>query len=256
MTTKLATWTTINDNYNCNKDTTNNEDTETMFPKVKPMAAQKTTSKKSVNKDDKTMPPLAAKLLAISTSNFSVEASNPLKVAYYAISTYNYTSAVIQVNGMMQKGEYEVQVARDGHSLTFVRAICTRLIDKKNLKTIMKDDYHKSSAHVVPWDDTALEMYKKVHPKNGLFWGKPQVVQIKWKYTGMPNAENKHDYLMEYRVKDKRGELHMQCNCIVLVTVKNAEDWAKAELEVKSGYVDLFGIDSSHSQDNAPSPPP
>ncbi len=34
------------------------------------------------------------------------------------------------------------------------------------------------------------------------------------------------------------------------------EDWAKAELEVESSYVDLFGIDNSQSQDDPLSPPP
>jgi hypothetical protein len=35
-------------------------------------------------------------------------------------------------------------------------------------------------AALAAWDNTALEMMeKKVHPKNGLFWGKPQVVQLK-----------------------------------------------------------------------------
>jgi len=50
---------------------------------------------------------------------------------------------------------------------------------------------------VVAWVDTGLEMLNKgVRPKNGLHWGKPQVVQLnfKWKYTGMPTAVNKHDY--------------------------------------------------------------
>jgi hypothetical protein len=121
----------------------------------------------------------------------------------------------------------------------------------------MKENYCKSSAHVVVWDNTVLEMMKKkVRPKNGLFWGKPQVVQLKWKCTGTPTSVKKHDYLTEYKVKDRQGEWHVQCNCIVLITVNKAEDQAKVELEVKSGYVDLFGIDSSQSQDNPLSPLP
>ena len=58
----------------------------------------------------------------------------------------------------------------------------------------MKDDYPESSTHVVVWDNTVLEMMeKKVRPKNSLFWGKPQVVQLKWKCIGMPTAINKHN---------------------------------------------------------------
>jgi len=33
-----------------------------------------------------------------------------------------------------------------------------------------------------------------------------------------------------------------------LVTAKKAEERAKAELEVESGFVDLFGLDSGQSQ--------
>ena len=101
---------------------------------------------------------------------------------------------------------------------------------------------------------------KNVRPVNGLFGGEPQVVRLRWKCTCTPTAVNKHaDYPTEYRVKDKRGEWHVQCDCIVLVTVvRKAEEQTQAELEVESSYMDLFGINSSQSQrsDGPPSPPP
>ena len=37
----------------------------------------------------------------------------------------------------------------------------------------------------------------------------------------------------------------MQCDCILLVTVRRAEEWTQVELEVESSYVELFGINSS-----------
>jgi hypothetical protein len=64
------------------------------------------------------------------------------------------------------------------------------------------------------------------------------VVRLRWKCTGTPTAVNKHDYPMEYRVKDKRGEWHVQCNCIMLVTIKKAEERTQAELEVGTSYAD------------------
>ena len=85
------------------------------------------------------------------------------------------------------------------------------------------------------------------------------MVWLRWKCTGTPTAPvNKHDYPTEYRVKDKKGEWHVQCDCIVLVMVRKAEEWTQAELEVESSYMDLFGVDSSQSQriDGPPSPPP
>ncbi len=44
---------------------------------------------------------------------------------------HDYANVVIQVNGMMGKGESEVRVAKDGHSLTFVCTIQPRSFDKK-----------------------------------------------------------------------------------------------------------------------------
>ncbi len=105
----------------------------------------------------------------------------------------------------------------------------------------------------------ALEMQaKNVCPLNGLYWGERQVVQVRWKCTGTPTRVGKHDYPTEYRVKDKRGKWHVQCDCIMLVTVRKAEERTQAKLEVESSYMDLFGIDSSQSQrsDGPLSPPP
>jgi hypothetical protein len=114
------------------------------------------------------MPPPATKPVA------PVKATNPLTVKYYTNGAHNYADKVISVNGMMQKGEYEVREAKNGHLLTFICAVCARSFDKTKSDKIMKDDYHKSSAGIVAWDKTVLEMMeKKVHPIIGLFWGKP-----------------------------------------------------------------------------------
>jgi hypothetical protein len=162
----------------------------------------------------------------------------------------------------MQKGEYEVQVAKDSLLILFRRAICSRSFNKKILRKIMGEEYRESSARVVAWDNTALEMemqQQNVRPLNGLFWGKTQLVRLRWKCTGTPTAVNKHDYPAEYKVKDKKGEWHVQCDCIVLMTVKKAEERMQAEVEVESSYVNLFRIGSSQKSqrsDDSPSPPP
>ena len=177
---------------------------------------------------------------------------------YYADGAYDYADVVFCVNGTMQTGEYQVRVAEDGLSALFVCAILSHSFDKSILRKIMGAEYRESSSRVIAWDDTALEMQvKNVRPVNGLFWGKPQLVRLRWKCTGTPTAVNKHDYPTKYRVKDKRGEWHAQCNCIVLVTIKKAEEQMRTELEVGTSYVNLFGIDSSQNQrsDDPPSPP-
>ena len=94
-------------------------------------------------------------------------------------------------------------MTKDGFLVSFLRAICNRSFDKKILCKIMGTEYRESSARVVAWDDTALEMQaKNVRPVNGLFWGEPQVVRLRWKCTGTPTRVDKHDYPTEYRVKD------------------------------------------------------
>jgi len=105
------------------------------------------------------------------------------------------------------------------------------------------------------WHNNIEMQAKNVRPVNGLFGGKPQVVRLRWKCTCTPTAVNKHDYLTEYRVKDKRGEWHVQCDCIMLVTVRKAEEWTQVELEVATSYVDLFGIDSSLESKRSNDPP-
>jgi hypothetical protein len=89
---------------NANDDTTGNEDTATMPPKVKPMAAQKPTAKKPTGmSEDNIIHTPAAKPLAIST-NFSIKATDPLAVAHYADGTHDFKDVAIQVNGTMNKG--------------------------------------------------------------------------------------------------------------------------------------------------------
>ncbi len=64
---------------------------------------------------------------ATTATCFSVDAGDPLMTHYYV---------VFRVNGTMQKGEYQIQVAEDGLLVLFVCAIPSRSFDKKILKKI------------------------------------------------------------------------------------------------------------------------
>jgi hypothetical protein len=205
-------------------------------------------------------PPPPAAAAAAALTSFSVDAEDSITVSDYAVGVgaYDYADVAFRVNGTMQKSEYQVRVAEDGLLVSFVRAISSMSFDKKILRKIMGAEYRESSSRVVAWDDTVLAMQaKNVRPVNGLFWGEPQVARLMWKCTGTPTAVNKHDYLTEYKVRDNRGVWHVQCDCIVIVTVMKVEEKTQVELEVSTNYVDLFGIDSSQSQrsDDPPSPP-
>jgi len=209
------------------------DDDYAMPPKVKPIPTKPTKKDMAAASAKPPSPAAAAAAAAAVATFFSVDAEDPLTAHYYAVGAYDYADVVFRVNGTMQKSEYKVRVAEDGLSVSFIRAISSCSFDKKILRKIMCAEYRESSCRVVAWDDTALEMQaKNVRPMNGLFWGEPQVARLRWKCTGTPTAVNKHDYPTEYRVKDKRGEWHVQCDCIVLVTVKKAEERTQVELEV------------------------
>jgi hypothetical protein len=168
-------------------------DNATMPSKVKPLPT-KPTKKDMAAASAKPPPPTAAAAAAAATS-FSIDATDPLTAHYYAVGAYDYADVVFHVNGTMQKSEYQVHVAKDGLSVSFVRAISSMSYDKRILRKIMGVEYSESSSRVVAWDDTALAMQaKNVRPVNGLFWGEPQVARLRWKCTGTPTAVNKHDY--------------------------------------------------------------
>jgi hypothetical protein len=169
-----------------------------MPPKLKPLP-RKPTKKKSAAATEMPPPPAAA-AAAIATS-FSVDATDPLMAHYYADGVYDYADAVFCFNGTMQKSEYQIRVAEDDLLVLFLRAISSRSFDKKILRKIMGTEFRESSSRVVAWDDTALEMQSNnVRRVNGLFWGEPQVVRLRWQCTGTPTHVDKHDYPTEYRV--------------------------------------------------------
>jgi hypothetical protein len=94
-------------------------------------------------------------------------------------------------------------------------------------------------------------------PSKAFLGGELMVVHLKWKCTGTPIVAVK-DYPTSYKVKDKFDEVHTQCNCILLITVKKAEEQVREAVKEERGYVDLFG-DSNQSQMSGyspPSPPP
>ena len=164
----------------------NDSDDATMPPKVKPLP-RKPTKKDMAAASAKPPPPAAAAAAPAAATSFSVDAEDPITVSDYAVGAYNYADVVFRINGTMQKCEYQVRVAEDGLSVSFLRAISSLSFDKKILRKIMGVVYRESSSRVVAWDDTALEMQaKNVRPVNGLFWGEPQVVRLKWKCTGNP----------------------------------------------------------------------
>ena len=83
-----------------------------------------------------------------------------------------------------------MSVSQDGKSVHFVHAVHAVCFSKEVLRSIMGRNYSEMSSRVVAYDDVAQKMQaKKVLPENKLYWGKPQVVRLKWECTGTPEAE-------------------------------------------------------------------
>jgi hypothetical protein len=90
----------------------------------------------------------------------------------------DYANVEIRVHGTIEKGEYKVQVAKDGNSLMWHRTTHSRSFIKEIFNKIMGGNYRENSACIIAWDNMVLEMCNKgVHRKNGLFWGKPQLLR-------------------------------------------------------------------------------
>jgi hypothetical protein len=216
----------------------NNAGGKDMPPKVKPaVAAMAAAAKKKApitkkmtgdeSNEVAVMPPRAP----AKNKNSLINATDRFLVAYYGKGVTDYAAVAIMVNGTIKKGSYEVQVAEDGLSLSWQQVSRSEFFNKEILKKILGDEYCDSSHRVVAWDDLRMEMHdKNVRSKQGLFGGAPMVVHLKRKCTGTPIMVVK-DYPTSYKVKDKFSEVHTQCNCIVLITVKKAEERFREAVE-------------------------
>ncbi len=110
--------------------TANDDGKATMPPKVKPLPT-KPTKKDMAAASAKPPPPAAAAAAPAAATSFSVDAEDPITVSYYAVGAYDYADVVFRINGTMQKNEYQVRVAEDGLSISFVRAISSMFFDKR-----------------------------------------------------------------------------------------------------------------------------
>ena len=96
-----------------------------MSPKAKSAAAavaaaakKKTPTAKKTTGDEidkvAVMPPRAP-----AKKNFSIDVTNRFLVAYFGKGLNDYADVAIMVNGTIKKGSYNVQVAKDGLSLSW-----------------------------------------------------------------------------------------------------------------------------------------
>jgi hypothetical protein len=111
---------------NDNDDNDDDDNDATMPPKAKPVttAASKPAKKKAKKAEEITHLP------APDIRTYSIEAGDPFTVSYYASGKHDYADVVFRVNGTMEYGEYEVQVAKDGRSILFVCAIRAKSFNK------------------------------------------------------------------------------------------------------------------------------
>ncbi len=113
------------DNDTINNNATVNDGDKEMPPKAKPavvdvaaVAKKKAPVAKKTTGDESdevaVMPPRAP-----AKKNFLMDVSGRFLVAYYGKGINDYTDVAIMVNDTIKKGSYDVQVDKDGHSLSW-----------------------------------------------------------------------------------------------------------------------------------------
>lgn len=146
--------------------------------------------------------------------------------------------------------------SKDCMTVTFERALHSRLFTKFTLKAILDGDetkqYKENDNRTVEYDNTTTQGMRrdgKVPDTNGYYWGQEQVMKLKEKCTGDPEL-SEHPYYNGLKVNGVR-----QYNTIFLVRVKMAEQRVSTGVSVKKKRAVDFGFGSQESDDGPPSPP-
>jgi hypothetical protein len=175
-------------------------------------------------------------------------------VAYYTEAQVNYADVVFLVNGVLPRDGRRITVNKDCTTVTFERALHSRLFTKFTLKAILgvETQYKENDNRTVEYDNTTTQGMRrdgKVADTNGFYWGKEQVMILKEKCTGDPEL-SEHPYYNGLRVDGVR-----QYNTIFLCRLKLAEQRVSTEVSVKMKRAVDFGFGSQESGDGPPSPP-
>jgi len=151
--------------------------------------------------------------------SYNVNMSDGWICVRYTEGQRDYVMVEFHVNGILPRGGYKMVFAEDGQTVTFQRAIHKLLFAKEHLKAIMPDgEYANTHTLVVAVDDNAQLMRRdRVEESDDVYWGAPQVVNLKVKCTGSPEFGYK-EYPTGYSV----GK-HKQFNCVCTCKVQVAD---------------------------------
>jgi hypothetical protein len=146
-----------------------------MPPKVKPVPARKTATKRE-SADVDEMPSPAPRVVV----TFSVDSIDKYLVSYYCEGSHDYVDVVVHVNRVLRDGDYRVSITTDGKYVSWQRGVQSICFIKNILESILGDAYISSSHRAIAYDNIAQDMkVKKVLPKNKQFCGTPQMMRIK-----------------------------------------------------------------------------
>ena len=169
------------------------------------------------------------------------------------MASVNYADVVFLVNGVLPADGRRITVSKDCKTVTFERALHSRLFTKITLKAILGgEDYKENDNRTVEYDTATTQAMRRdglVADTNGYYWGQEQVMVLKERSTGDPEL-SEHPYYNGQKICGVR-----QFNTIFLCRLKLAEQRISTEVSVtKKAAVD-FGFGSQESSDAPPSPP-
>ena len=145
------------------------------------------------------------------------------------------------MNGALPPGTYRFALAEDRMTISFSQGTSEICFDKGWLRGVMGTKFHKSSSHIIAYSNTVQAMHKdKVVPDaTGMYWGAPQVIHLRKKYTGTPII-NLFPYHTSKKINGFR-QFNTPMHCRVQLAVQHVYVPACT----KSRVIDLFGIASS-----------
>ena len=170
------------------------------------------------------------------------------------VGTTEFKIITFCLNGVLpSEGGFQCTLDDDGHTVKWSRPVDAFLFTMNHLRGIMGGAYSESNVRVRSFDDVLQSMHQdKVEADTARkYWGKPHEIVFKQKLTGTPICE-----AIPYRapglspVEDDRGRKHYQYNTLVVVKIEVAERRRTTAQVKRSVPINLYGIDSSPSDEN------
>jgi hypothetical protein len=191
------------------------------------------------------------------SESYGLGTNNKFAVSYNTKGSMDFILVSFHVNGALpKKCGYLAMLLEDGFTLRWSRPIDLFLFLMEHLHSIMGSKYSESNIQVRSFDKVMQALFKdKIKTDaNRNYWGKPQEIHLKKKYTGTPES-----MLMPYKapyppkpITNARGCRHYQFHMIVEVKVQLVDMRKTLKKKTKTKLIDLYKVASSQGSTSSP----